>query len=260
MGAMLRRFVSNYRFRSTTATSATTRRTRRRSGPTCARTTATLRPSASTSAVSTCVRSSSLASGVAGAAEPVHRPLREASRQRAPGAAAAERRRRRSRRVPRTPAGRGRSTSRASDSSGPVRGARAKPVGARLPGARATSADVVTEPARDEADPVGGPCAAHTGPAGAGVATYDSGSLAGDITMIGQTRVTASVQGAAAGLQLNARLYDLSRTGRRSWSIAECARSPTAPAPSSSTSTGTHGDSSRAIACGSSSPRTTTPT
>jgi X-Pro dipeptidyl-peptidase-like protein len=82
-------------------------------------------------------------------------------------------------------------------------------------GARATSSDVSPNPHADEADPVRGPCAAHTSPAGAGVATYDSAPLAGDVTMIGQTRVTASVQGAAAGLQLNARLYDLFPDGRQ---------------------------------------------
>jgi dienelactone hydrolase len=78
-----------------------------------------------------------------------------------------------------------------------------------LMGARATSSHVSPNPHAEEADPVRGPCASHTGAAGPGVATYDSGALAGDITMIGQTRVTASVQGATAGLQLNARLYDL---------------------------------------------------
>jgi dienelactone hydrolase len=78
-----------------------------------------------------------------------------------------------------------------------------------LTGPRATSSDASPNPHADEADPVRGPCASHTGPAGPGVATYDSGPLSGDVTMIGQTRVTASVQGAAPGLQLNARLYDL---------------------------------------------------
>jgi predicted acyl esterase len=78
-----------------------------------------------------------------------------------------------------------------------------------LGGARPTSSDAAPNPHADEADPVKGSCISHSTPAGPGVATYDSGPLAGDVTMIGQTRVTASLQGAAAGLQLNARLYDV---------------------------------------------------
>jgi predicted acyl esterase len=82
-----------------------------------------------------------------------------------------------------------------------------------LSGASATSSDAAPNPHADEADPVRGSCISHSTPAGAGIATYDSGPLAGDVTMIGQTRVTASVQGAAAGLQLNARLYDVYPSG-----------------------------------------------
>ena len=78
-----------------------------------------------------------------------------------------------------------------------------------LAGARATSTDAEPNPHAAEADPVNGPCVSHSSPAGPGVATYESSPLAGDVTMMGQTRVTASVQGAAAGLQLNARLYDV---------------------------------------------------
>ena len=83
-----------------------------------------------------------------------------------------------------------------------------------LAGDQETTADVEPNPHASEADPVanasanGASCPAHTASAGAGVATYDSEELAGDITMIGQTRVTATVAGAAAGAQLNARLYD----------------------------------------------------
>ena len=80
-----------------------------------------------------------------------------------------------------------------------------------LTDAQPTTADVEPNPHAMEADPVANPdgCPAHTAPAGAGVAVYDSDELAGDATMIGQTRLTATVEGAAAGVQLNARLYDL---------------------------------------------------
>ena len=84
-----------------------------------------------------------------------------------------------------------------------------------LGGAQQTTTDVTPNPHAEEADPVAsrGGCASHSGPAGAGVATYDSDELAGDATMIGQTHVTATVQGAAAGVQLNARLYELYDNG-----------------------------------------------
>ena len=45
--------------------------------------------------------------------------------------------------------------------------------------------------------------------AGPGVATYDSDPLPADFTMLGSTRVMVPHTGAGAGLQLNARLYDL---------------------------------------------------
>ena len=85
----------------------------------------------------------------------------------------------------------------------------------QLVGSQATAADVEPNPHAAESDPVANAesndatCASHSGPAGPGVATYDSDELAGDVTMIGQTRVTASVEGAAPGAQLNVRLYDL---------------------------------------------------
>ncbi len=73
-----------------------------------------------------------------------------------------------------------------------------------------TTTDVEPNPHSTEADPVANTdCAAHSTPAGAGVATYDSGELAGDVTMIGQTRLTATMAGGVAGTQLNARLYDV---------------------------------------------------
>ena len=79
-----------------------------------------------------------------------------------------------------------------------------------LSGAQDTVTDAAPNPHAAEADPVASPgeCAVHTAPAGPGVATYDSAALAGDVTMIGQTRVTATVEGAVAGAQMNARLYD----------------------------------------------------
>jgi predicted acyl esterase len=82
-------------------------------------------------------------------------------------------------------------------------------------GEHATVADAEPNPHAAESDPVGNRdgCASHDGPAGPGIATYDSASLAGDATMIGQTRVTATVAGAAPGLQLNVRLYDLGPDG-----------------------------------------------
>ena len=78
-------------------------------------------------------------------------------------------------------------------------------------GSQAISGEAAPNPHALQADPVAsaGECAAHTEPAGPGVAVYDSESLAGDVTMIGQTRVTAAFEGAAAGMQVNVRLYDL---------------------------------------------------
>ena len=78
-----------------------------------------------------------------------------------------------------------------------------------LGGAQTMSSPVTPNPHAEDADPVTGPCASHSTPAGAGIATYDSDELAGDVTMIGQTRVSASLEGATPGAQLNARLYDV---------------------------------------------------
>lgn len=52
--------------------------------------------------------------------------------------------------------------------------------------------------------------------AGAGVATYDSAPLPGDVTTIGQPRISVDHTGSGSGLQLNARIYDLdSAAGRQ---------------------------------------------
>jgi predicted acyl esterase len=79
-----------------------------------------------------------------------------------------------------------------------------------LTGAQATTTAVEPNPHASESDPVQNTeCASHSSPADAGVATYDTEPLAGDITMIGQTRLTATLAGARAGAELNARLYDV---------------------------------------------------
>ena len=79
-----------------------------------------------------------------------------------------------------------------------------------LGGAQATTTPVEPNPHATGADPVEHTgCASHASPAGEGVATYDSDALAGDVTMIGQTRLTTALVGARAGAQLNARLYDV---------------------------------------------------
>lgn len=64
----------------------------------------------------------------------------------------------------------------------------------------------------------GGSCPVESSPgglasAGPGVATYDSDPLASDFTMVGITRTVVQHTGAGAGLQLNARLYDLYPNG-----------------------------------------------
>ncbi|MGH2838617.1 MAG: S15 peptidase family protein [Thermoleophilaceae bacterium] len=85
-----------------------------------------------------------------------------------------------------------------------------------LGGSQLTTTDVEPNPHATESDPVvNTECASHVTPAGAGVATYDSDALEGDLTMIGQTRLTAMVTGAAPGVQLNARLYDVFPDGHQ---------------------------------------------
>jgi hypothetical protein len=87
-----------------------------------------------------------------------------------------------------------------------------------LPGERQTTSKSTDQHAAD-ADPVsnslanGATCPSHSDPAGAGVATYTSDPLEGEVTMIGQTRVTTEVSGAGGGAQLNARLYDVFPNG-----------------------------------------------
>jgi predicted acyl esterase len=84
-----------------------------------------------------------------------------------------------------------------------------------LPGDGQTTSKVAPNSHATESDPVantasnGSTCPAHSEPAGPGVASWDSEELAGDVTMIGQTRLSAQVEGTGSGLQLNARLYDL---------------------------------------------------
>ena len=79
-----------------------------------------------------------------------------------------------------------------------------------LAGAQPTTTDVEPNPHATEADPVAEHRMRVPRHAGrCGVATFDSEALAGDVTMIGQTRLTATVAGAAPGVQLNTRLYDV---------------------------------------------------
>ena len=61
----------------------------------------------------------------------------------------------------------------------------------------------------------GSRCPVETTPGGPGVATYDFAPLAGDVTMIGRTRVTVPYSSAAPsqGLELNARLYEVLADG-----------------------------------------------
>ncbi|MGI8633434.1 MAG: hypothetical protein ACR2NA_12945 [Solirubrobacterales bacterium] len=100
-----------------------------------------------------------------------------------------------------------------------------------LSGEQTTTSTVPANPHAVAADPVGnfaardGACPLGDGPAGAGVATFDSEPLGAAATMIGPTRlaidyaVGASAAGARsaqaqeAGLQLNTRMYDVSPDG-----------------------------------------------
>ena len=89
------------------------------------------------------------------------------------------------------------------------------------PGMQATTHDAEPNPHAANSEPIfnehGGNrknCPAEQAPGGAssagpGVGTYDSAVLPSDFTMIGRTRVTVPHTGAGAGIQLNARLYDL---------------------------------------------------
>ena len=88
-----------------------------------------------------------------------------------------------------------------------------------LPGTGRTTNVASPNPHATQADPVGNSvtngatCPSHSEPAGPGVAVFDSEELAGDVTMIGQTELSAQVTGTGGGLQLNARLYDLHPDG-----------------------------------------------
>lgn len=87
-------------------------------------------------------------------------------------------------------------------------------------GAAVTTSDVEPNHHATSADPIvnlannGSRCPVETTPAGPGVATYESVPLPSDLTMIGRTRVVVPHTGAGAGIQLNARLYDVFPDGR----------------------------------------------
>ena len=89
-----------------------------------------------------------------------------------------------------------------------------------LPGERGTTSAAADQHAA-ETDPIANvasnesTCPSPSGSAGAGVATYTSDPLDGDATMIGQTRVTTTVDGSGSEVQLNARLYDVFPNGRQ---------------------------------------------
>jgi hypothetical protein len=59
----------------------------------------------------------------------------------------------------------------------------------------------------------GARCPVETTPAGPGVAVYDLPALTRDVTMIGRPRVTVPHSGVGAGVQLNARLYEVLADG-----------------------------------------------
>jgi hypothetical protein len=86
-------------------------------------------------------------------------------------------------------------------------------------GTQTTTNSASPNPHAASADPIansvdnGARCPVDSSPAGAGVAVYDFPKLAHDTTMIGRARVTVPHTGAGAGLQLNARLYELLPSG-----------------------------------------------
>jgi dienelactone hydrolase len=78
-----------------------------------------------------------------------------------------------------------------------------------LPNAHALTADPVANQAANSRR-----CPSGAGPAGPGVAVYDSEPLGRTYTMIGPTRVTVPYEASSGGeLQLNARLYDVPPSG-----------------------------------------------
>ncbi|MGH2951096.1 MAG: CocE/NonD family hydrolase C-terminal non-catalytic domain-containing protein, partial [Solirubrobacterales bacterium] len=90
-----------------------------------------------------------------------------------------------------------------------------------LPGTRTTTSKVLPNAHALHADPLlnqqlnSNECVVEPGPAGTGVATYESHELPSDFTMIGSTEVEADFElsGPTQGLQLNARLYDVAPNG-----------------------------------------------
>ena len=78
-----------------------------------------------------------------------------------------------------------------------------------VPNAHALAADPFTNLLSN-----GGRCPSGAGPAGAGVASYDSPALPRSYTMIGPTHVTVPYEGTGSELQLNARLYDVAQDGQ----------------------------------------------
>ena len=90
-----------------------------------------------------------------------------------------------------------------------------------LSGGQQTLSKVPANPHATNADPFGnllsngGECPTETRVAGVGIASYSSDPLPGPATMIGATRATVdfALTGSSNGLQLNARLYDVSPDG-----------------------------------------------
>jgi hypothetical protein len=91
----------------------------------------------------------------------------------------------------------------------------------RAPGQQTTTSKVAANPHAASEDPVANfvanaaRCPVETTPAGPGVATYDLPVLGGNVVMIGRPRLTVPHTGAGAGIQLNARLYDVLPDGRQ---------------------------------------------
>ncbi|MEX2196749.1 MAG: CocE/NonD family hydrolase C-terminal non-catalytic domain-containing protein [Thermoleophilaceae bacterium] len=89
-----------------------------------------------------------------------------------------------------------------------------------LGGERTTTFKALPNPHALGADPLvnqllnGNRCAVAEDEAGPGVASWDSEPLAGDVTLIGSTRLTLPHTGAGSGVMLAARLYDVFPDGR----------------------------------------------
>jgi hypothetical protein len=88
-------------------------------------------------------------------------------------------------------------------------------------GDQTTTSTASPNPHAATSDPIanvinGSHCPVETTAAGPGVATYDFTPFAAPVTMIGRTRVTVpySASGSSAGLELNARLYEVLADGR----------------------------------------------